>query len=288
MKSAASADRGARFVRSMTPPQLRNLIPAQAIPALRGIAVIEVEDEMASPWVVANLPIIEHVFRVLNMSSTKSDDRTTQARIRDAAIKRVAGHGLAALTARGVAEDAGVSPGSVIHHFGSMEALREACDHEVAAVVSRRKMEAVEKGEAYDPVESLKQHGEDTPVARYLAAVAVSRTPSVDRLVDELVDDAVIYTGRMVEAGLMKPSADPRGRAVLLVLQSLGNLILADHMERLLGVDITRPPKDPREAAAYMRPMLEIMHQGIMTDASLEMMKEAFVGDEGEAENGKE
>ena len=50
-------------------------------------------------------------------------DRTAKARIRDAAIECYAFHG-DDCTARMVAEKAGVSPGLVIHHFGSMEGLR--------------------------------------------------------------------------------------------------------------------------------------------------------------------
>ena len=61
-----------------------------------------------------------------SVSSGSPDDRTVRARVRDAAIDLIAAGGVEALTARAVAERAGVSPGSVIHNFGSMEGLRRA------------------------------------------------------------------------------------------------------------------------------------------------------------------
>ena len=47
----------------------------------------------------------------------------------------------------------------------------------------------------------------------YLAAVLVDDSPIVADLVDELVADAEGYLEYGGETGLVKPSADPRGRA---------------------------------------------------------------------------
>src|SRR5699024_12777355 len=48
-------------------------------------------------------------------------------RILQAALRRFAADGLGA-PLRAVAQDAGISAGLIIHHFGSREALLEACD----------------------------------------------------------------------------------------------------------------------------------------------------------------
>src|SRR5690606_20135242 len=61
---------------------------------------------------------------ILNMSSVKPAPHTapkTAARIRDAAIVEFAAHGFTKSTVRAIAESAGVSPGLVIHHFGSKD-----------------------------------------------------------------------------------------------------------------------------------------------------------------------
>ena len=73
---------------------------------------------------------------MLNMGSVP-DDRTARAVIRDEALRLFAGRGPDAVTVRQIAAAAGVSPGLVIHHFGSKDGLREAVDQYVLAC-SRR------------------------------------------------------------------------------------------------------------------------------------------------------
>ena len=60
-----------------------------------------------------------------------SDDRTAVARIRDAAIEQWGEHGFN-VGLRSIAESAGVSAALVIHHFGSKDGLRKACDDYIA------------------------------------------------------------------------------------------------------------------------------------------------------------
>ncbi|HJE59178.1 MAG TPA: TetR/AcrR family transcriptional regulator, partial [Nocardiopsis listeri] len=57
------------------------------------------------------------------MCSAQRDDLTARARIRDAALTRFGQEGFG-VSVRAIAEEAGVSPGLVIHHFGSKEKLR--------------------------------------------------------------------------------------------------------------------------------------------------------------------
>ena len=76
-------------------------------------------------WTVA-----EHMFRMLVMCSMP-DDRTARAVIRDEALRLFAARGPDAVTVRQIAAAAGVSPGLVLHHFGSKAGLREAVDQHV-------------------------------------------------------------------------------------------------------------------------------------------------------------
>ena len=68
---------------------------------------------------------------MLFMRSASREDLTTRARIRDAAVDLFARDGFAHVTVRRIATEAGVSPALVIHHFGSKEGLRAACDAHV-------------------------------------------------------------------------------------------------------------------------------------------------------------
>ncbi len=175
--------------------------------------------------------------------------------------------GPSALSARRVADVAGVSAGSVIHHFGSMDGLRTACDDYVAGLILDQKSSAVAAGASLDILGALRDAKVGT-LGGYLAAVLTEDSPAVARLVDALVEDAVVYSEQAVEAGLMRPSDDPRGRAVILVLWSLGGLVMHRHMQRLLGVDLTDPDVGTSPSIArYVGPAYHLLGQGVFTDA---------------------
>lgn len=198
------------------------------------------------------------------MCSDLADDRTTKARIRDAAIDCYGRLGVAATTARKVAEAAEVSPGSVMFHFESMDGLRQACDQHVAATVRRRESDMIRSGAAIDPSVVWAEYG---PVGAYLARVLHDDSPTVAQLVDDLVADAETYLEGGVEAGTVKPSENPHGRAVALTLFSLGSLALHTHVKRLLGVDLTDSNADPNAAAPFVGPVLELFTDGLSTEA---------------------
>jgi len=120
------------------------------------------------------------------------DDRTTRARIRDAAIGCFAENGIAGTTARKIATAAGVSPGLVIHHFGSMDGLRNACDEYVAAIIRQEKQEAMAAGPGLDLLAALRDSKAGSGMG-YLARVLADDSPAVAALVDDLVADAEGY-----------------------------------------------------------------------------------------------
>jgi AcrR family transcriptional regulator len=220
------------------------------------------------------LTVFEHAYRILNMGSTRTDgdsvpsrdDRTTKARIRDAAIDCFAEHGIAATTARKVATAAGVSPGLVIHHFVSMDGLRSACDEYVVGIIRRQKSEAMAGGPSLDVLAALRESEFDSLLG-YLARVLVEDTDTVANLVDDLVRDAEDYIQNGVDTGMLRPTSDPHSRAVILMMWSLGALVLHRHVERLIGVDLTNPDFDADPAAtSYVASVFDIYGGGILTD----------------------
>lgn len=205
------------------------------------------------------------------------DDRTTIARIRDAAITEFAANGVDGTSIRTVAATAGVSAGLVIHHFGSKDGLRVACDEYVAAIIRDVKGEAMASGGAFDVTAAFRSVGE-IPAAKYLARTLVDGSPHVAELVDEIVNDAVKYVATGVETGMIKPSRYERERAAILTIWGLGALVLHEHVERLLGVDVTADfSTNPKAVSAYMAPILEIYSHGFLTEKTVRLMSEAFV-----------
>src|SRR5215204_5684232 len=79
------------------------------------------------------------------------EDLTDRARIRDAALRLFGERGIDGATIRDIAKAAGVSPGLVRHHFGSKEALRDACDSHALSRIVRIKEQAVLEGRLADP-----------------------------------------------------------------------------------------------------------------------------------------
>lgn len=211
------------------------------------------------------------------------DDRTARARIRDAAIRQFAADGVPATSVRAIAAEAGVSPALVIHHFGSKDDLRVACDQYVASFVRERKHRAVEAGAGLDPLAALREEA-GTPVLRYLARTIVDGSPHIAELIDTMVDDAVGYLEAGIESGLMKPSRDLRGRAAILTVWSLGALALHEHVERLTGANL----ENPSEAIGYALPALEIVGEGVLTHEAYQRFISLFEAHESAGSDGKE
>lgn len=201
------------------------------------------------------------------------DDRTTAARIRDAAIACIADLGLDGASVRTIATAADVSPALVIHHFGSKDGLRQACDHHVAALVRDAKEKAAAEGAGLDPLAQLQAYDEGLPLLRYLSRTLVDGSPHVAQLVDEMVADAVAYTEQGVASGLMRPADDPRGRAAVLTIWSLGAVVLHEHVHRVLGADLTGSAAD---MTAYAVPAAEILGRGVLAPGVYERIRDSF------------
>ena len=212
-------------------------------------------------------------------SSTRAndqpDDRTTPARIRDAALACFAEDGFRATTVRAVAERAGVSPALIIHHFGSKERLREACDAFVTGYVRARKIAAMQAGPGLDPLSLLRDDDDRLPLLAYLARALQDGSRQVDALVDELIADAEAVLAAGVASGTVRPLDHPRGVAAVLTLWSLGVLVLHEHARRALGVDLTGPTSAAALTAGYTVPAMEILTRGIVAPGIYERLASA-------------
>lgn len=202
------------------------------------------------------------------------DDRTARARIRDAAIACFGEAGVASTTVRQIAEVADVSPALVIHHFGSKEQLRVACDEHVAEVIRTGKSAAMAAGPGLDPLAAVRASGDVGPIIRYLARTLPDSTPETARLFDELVADAQAYMAGGVRTGLVQPSTHPRGQATILLAWTLGALVLHEHLERVLGVDLTAGAEAAFTNPAYMVPIMEIYSHGLLTPDAASQLRE--------------
>lgn len=211
-------------------------------------------------------------------------DRTAVARIRDAALAEFAEHGVAGTTLKSVATAAGVSAQLVVHHFGSKEGLATACDEHVLSLFREHNTSLLGSGGAFAPVQSL----EDAwlgPAMGYLSARLADDSPAVAQLVDEAVQDALVYLDKGVESGLVRPSDRPRDRAVVGLLWNLGALVLHRHAKRLMDVDLVNA--DPRQLLRWTLAASEMLTEGLFRQEAYERLKSgASVAGAGEPADG--
>ncbi|WP_018223502.1 TetR family transcriptional regulator [Salinispora pacifica] len=194
-------------------------------------------------------------------SPPRGDKSSTKSRILAAAITLFADQGVAATGVRAIAAAADVHPSLIIHYFGSKDGLRVACDKHVAAFVREHKQQVMRAGR-FDPAE-LRDLGDGPPLLRYLARTLADGSPHTAALVDEMVNDAVGYLADGVASGLVRPTDHPYERAALLAIWSLGALALHEHVQRLLGVDLTALGGAATVESTYGRVASELLGSGI-------------------------
>lgn len=186
--------------------------------------------------------------------SSKPQDLTPQARIRDAAVALFGGQGFDKTTIRQIASRAGVSPGLVIHHFGSKHALREVCDEHVMAVLQAKEV-FFQTASLPSLTTFMAEHPELDDAMAYLVTALREGGPTAHRVFDLLCQS----TERMLEvgiaAGAVKPVSDPRAVAATLVATSCGILLLQNELVAHLG---GRSLSDPAFVGTYATTSMEV------------------------------
>lgn len=208
------------------------------------------------------------MFSVLNVRS--ADDLTAAARIRDAAIDLFGRDGFA-VGVRSIASAAGVSPGLVIHHFGSKDGLRKACDDFVAETVRASKSEAIQSSDPATWLAQMAEIEEYAPLMAYLVRTLQTGGELAKMLWQNMIDNTEQYIEEGVRAGTVKPGADPRGRARFLAMAGGGGFLLYLQMHDN-PTDLRAVLRDYSEEMVL--PALELYTNGLMTDST---MYDAFV-----------
>lgn len=201
------------------------------------------------------------------------EDLTARARIRDAALHQFAEHGFARATIREIARAAGVSPGLVQHHFGSKEALREACD-DYALEQLRRFTEKAVTDESADRPRSTAEGwlGLQQPNQLYLARAVIDNSPNAASIFDEMVEITERSLMLADEQRPDSPAADRRTRAVLMVAMALGIPAFYRHVARVLGIDMFSTRGECQVALA----LLDIHSHAVLSPEVAGTLREGF------------
>jgi TetR/AcrR family transcriptional regulator, regulator of cefoperazone and chloramphenicol sensitivity len=194
-----------------------------------------------------------------------SDDRTAVARIRDAAIEQWGQHGFN-VGLRSIAEAAGVSAALVIHHFGSKEGLRKACDDYIAEEVRTGKSASFRTKDPADWFAQMAAIESYAPLMAYLVRSMQSGSQLAKMLWRKMIADAEQYMEEGVQSGLIKPSRDPAARAKYLGITGGGSFLMYLQMHDN-PTDLRAVLRDYGEEMVL--PALEIYTHGLMTDSTM-------------------
>lgn len=205
-----------------------------------------------------------------------ANELTTAARIRDAAIEVFGDRGFR-VGVRVIAAAAGVSPGLVNHHFGSKDGLRSACDERVLQLIHDQKLKSLlAKDTGAGMLSALAEVEAYGPLVAYMIRSLEAGGPMAESLIEHMIADAEDYIRQGVEAGVLKPSRDPRARARYLVLTNTGATLLWVRLHERDDEKIDFRAAIRSISDELTTPALELYSQGMLTDPTLidEVLKE--------------
>lgn len=208
----------------------------------------------------------------------RSADLTATARIRDAAIEQFGEHGFG-VGLRAIAEAAGVSAALVIHHFGSKDGLRKACEDYITETIHGTKSEALQSNDPATWFAKMAEIEEYAPLMAYLVRAMQSGGKLANMLWRRMIDNAEEYMEEGVRAGTIKPSRDPKARARYLAMTGGGGFFLYIQMHET-PTDLRAVLRD--YSRDMILPALEIYTEGLLTDRT---MYDAFLAAEDQGES---
>jgi AcrR family transcriptional regulator len=168
-----------------------------------------------------------------------SEDLTARARIREAALKHFAEDGYERATIRAIARTAGVSPGLLRHHYGSKDALRQACDDYVYETLHHLNAQLLD-----DPSSSASTRGAAQRFGGYVARSLVDGSATIGVIFDEMVSLTEQWLRRADDARPDPAPVHRRIRAALVTAMAVGIPLLHEHVSRSLGTDMFSPEGD--------------------------------------------
>ncbi|MDX1892636.1 TetR/AcrR family transcriptional regulator [Mycolicibacterium sp. 050158] len=193
------------------------------------------------------------------------DDLTAVARIRDAAIEQFGAHGFD-VGLRVIAKAAGVSAALVIHHFGSKDGLRQACDQFVAESVRAAKSDSLQSSDPASWFAQLAEIESFAPSMAYLVRSMQTGGDLAKSLWRTMIGNAEQYIEDGVRAGTIKPSPNPEARARFLAITGGGGFLLYLQMHDT-PTDVKAVLHD--YAQEMLLPALEVYTHGLMTDSTM-------------------
>jgi AcrR family transcriptional regulator len=202
-------------------------------------------------------------------------DLTARARIRDAAMALFGKQGVASSSLRAVARAAGVSPGLVVHHFGSKDGLIEAVDEAGLAMINHalKRAPVEEAGDDWMTrrAEVVAECLRSQPaLCDYLGRALSEHTQASANLFHRLFSTAA-RDEHLLAAGVLREDSDPFWRAMHQVLLVVGPLMLRPLIERELGEELLAEDN----IARWTQAIGDLLRNGLYADPHPRATKDA-------------
>lgn len=202
------------------------------------------------------------------MQVRAADDRTARAIIRDEALRLFAERGPDRVRLRDIAAAAGVSPGLVVHHYGSLDGLRDAVDDYVLTTFESLLDEATGEGaQIYEAAAAGsiaamlgRRLPPGSPIPGYLRRLILSDSPAGREVFGRLYRISRAALDAMAAAGMATAGADPDVRAAILMVNDLALLLLHERIAEAVGVD----PLSPEGMRRWTGEALAIYGRGLL------------------------
>lgn len=179
-------------------------------------------------------------------------------------MRLFAERGAAAVTIREIAAAAGVSPGLVMHHYGSKDGLKDAADRHAAAFFE----------EVLGDFARLIEEGRDTSLTRMLAArldsepvmidyirrMLMDGGETADALFAKLYDASAAGMRSLAATGLMRQVPDERILTAFLLANDLALLLLRRQLTSVTGLD----PLSPEGLARWTETIMTVCMEGLL------------------------
>lgn len=178
-------------------------------------------------------------------SRAAAEELSAIDRIRNAALKILATHGASGTSLRAVAAAAGVSLGSVQHHFATKAGLVKAVDDWALAVVVTAITQPI-PDTTPDSVAVIGDRvtgmiAEQPVIADYIGRALIDGRPVGEMIFDSLLNSGMARWHRRSERGETRADLDLTWAAINSLVLALGALILRGHIERHLPEPFTSP-----------------------------------------------
>ena len=186
---------------------------------------------------------------------------STPERILRAALVVFAEHGYAAGSIRAIAQLAGVSPALVLHHYGSKDGLRQACDDRVLGYTDT-KGRLLLSGSLPSMDDFRARHPEVDDALAYVVRAVTDGGPTSTQWFARWQAASAALLRELQESGRVRADVDVEQAAALLASFGFGVLgtqrLLAAHLG---GGDLMADPA----ATAYQRLSMAIFTDGLFT-----------------------